>query len=215
MQEKEIDKKQEQNLLSKFCNLLEIFEITEQELLLASLLSAWTFLYWNMEVLLELLIIEIIFLQSKFTQSFWTNVEIFSILLNSYVYFSKVYSCQVLGGGMVQTAFLLSRRCSLATPAFSAFLLRCQFWPRQLFLFKTKLIICGRVAGSKSLKILAMPRRGGRGSDPANFFCVFYSLKICENTGISRKMPGKGRPQSLWWSHFQMVGGKVLHFLVK
>ena len=40
MQEKEIDKKQEQNLLSKFCNLLEIFEITEQELLLASLLSA-------------------------------------------------------------------------------------------------------------------------------------------------------------------------------
>ena len=146
MQEKEIDKKQEQNLLSKFCNLLEIFEITEQELLLASLLSAWTFLYWNMEVLLELLIIEIIFLQSKFTQSFWTNVEIFSILLNSYVYFSKVYSCQVLGGGMVQTAFLLSRRCSLATPAFSAFLLRCQFWPRQLFLFKTKLIICERVA---------------------------------------------------------------------
>merc|ERR1712212_246878 len=100
-----------------------------------------------MEVLLELLIIEIIFLQSKFTQSFWTNVEIFSILLNSYVYFSKVYSCQVLGGGMVQTAFLLSRRCSLATPAFSAFLLRCQPWPRQLFLFKTKLIICGRVAG--------------------------------------------------------------------
>ena len=157
MQEKEIDKKQEQNLLSKFCNLLEIFEITEQELLLASLLSAWTFLYWNMEVLLELLIIEIIFLQSKF----WTNVEIFSILLNSYVYFSKVYSCQVLGGGMVQTAFLLSRRCSLATPAFSAFLLRCQFWPRQLFLFKTKLIICERVAGSKSLKILAMPRREG------------------------------------------------------
>ena len=59
----------------KFSNLLEIFEITEQELLLASLLSAWTFLYWNMEVLLELLIIEIIFLQSKFTQSYWTNVE--------------------------------------------------------------------------------------------------------------------------------------------
>ena len=28
-----------------------------------------------MEVLLELLIIEIIFLQSKFTQSYWTNVE--------------------------------------------------------------------------------------------------------------------------------------------
>ena len=75
MQEKEIDKKQEQNLLSKFCNLLEIFEITEQELLLDSLLSAWTFVYWNMEVLLELLIIEIIFLQSKFTQSYWTNVE--------------------------------------------------------------------------------------------------------------------------------------------
>ena len=53
----------------KFSNLLEIFEITEQELLLDSLLSAWTFVYWNMEVLLELLIIEIIFLQSKFTQS--------------------------------------------------------------------------------------------------------------------------------------------------
>ena len=47
----------------KFSNLLEIFEITEQELLLDSLLSAWTFVYWNMEVLLELLIIEIIFLQ--------------------------------------------------------------------------------------------------------------------------------------------------------
>ena len=59
----------------KFCNLLEIFEITEQELLLDCLLSAWTFVYWNMEVLLELLIIEIIFLQSKFTQSYWTNVE--------------------------------------------------------------------------------------------------------------------------------------------
>ena len=174
MQEKEIDKKQEQNLLSKFCNLLEIFEITEQELLLASLLSAWTFLYWNMEVLLELLIIEIIFLQSKFTQSFWTNVEIFSILLNSYVYFSKVYSCQVLGGGMVQTAFLLSRRCSLATPAFSAFLLRCQFWPRQLFLFKTKLIICERVAGSKSLKILAMPRRDMKSKHPEQAVLVMF-----------------------------------------
>ena len=69
MQEKEIDQKQKRNLLSKVFNLLEIFEITEQELLLDSLLSAWTFVYWNMEVLLELLIIEIIFLQSKFTQS--------------------------------------------------------------------------------------------------------------------------------------------------
>ena len=195
----------------KFCNLLEIFEITEQELLLDSLLSAWTFVYWNMEVLLELLIIEIIFLQSKFTHSYCTNVEIFSVPLNSYVYFSKVYSGQV-PGAMVLTACLLSRRCSLAT---TAFLLRCQLWPRQLFLFKTKLIICGSVAVSKSQKILAMPRREGGGSDPANFFCGFYSLKICENTGISRKMPGKGRPQSLWWSHFQMVGGKVLHFLVK
>ena len=75
MQEKEIDQKQKRNLLSKVFNLFEIFEITEQEFLLDSLLSAWTFVYWNMEVLLELLIIEIIFLQSKFTQSYWTNVE--------------------------------------------------------------------------------------------------------------------------------------------
>ena len=89
MQEKEIDQKQKRNLLSKVFNLFEIFEINEQEFLLDSLLSAWTFVYWNMEVLLELLIIEIIFLQSKFTQSFWTNVEIFSFLLNSYVYFFK------------------------------------------------------------------------------------------------------------------------------
>ena len=65
-----------------------------------------------MEVLLELLIIEIIFLQSKFTHSYCTNVEIFSVPLNSYVYFSKVYSGQV-PGAMVLTACLLSRRCSL------------------------------------------------------------------------------------------------------
>ena len=108
--------------------------------------------------------------------------------------------------------------CSGALSPRQLFLHSCSgaLWPRQLFLFKTKLIIWGRVAVSKSLKILAMPRRGGGGgSDPAKLFCGFYRLKICENTGISRKMPGKGRPQSLWWSHFQMVGGKVLHFLVK
>ena len=40
--------KQERNLLSKVFNLFEIFEITEQEILLHSLLSAWTFVYWNM-----------------------------------------------------------------------------------------------------------------------------------------------------------------------
>ena len=40
MQEKEIDQKQKLNLLSKVFNLLEISEITEQELLLDSLLSA-------------------------------------------------------------------------------------------------------------------------------------------------------------------------------
>ena len=40
--------KQERNLLSKVFNLFEIFEITEQEDLLHSLLSAWTFVYWNM-----------------------------------------------------------------------------------------------------------------------------------------------------------------------
>ena len=55
---------------------------------------------------------------------------------------------------------------------------------------------------SKSLKILALPRRAGG--------CGFDSLKIRENTGISR-MPGKGRPQSLWWSHFEMVGGIKLY----
>ena len=130
------------------------------------------------------------------------------------MYFSKVYSGQVLAS-KVRTL----HSCSGALSPRQLCLHSCSgaLWPRQLFLFKTKLIIWGRVAVSKSLKILAMPRRGrgGRGSDPANFFCVFYSLKICENTGISREMPGIGRPQSLWWSHFQMVGGKVLHFLVK
>ena len=40
--------KQERNLLSKVFNLFEIFEITEQEFLLDPLLSAWTFVYWNM-----------------------------------------------------------------------------------------------------------------------------------------------------------------------
>ena len=107
--------------------------------------------------------------------------------------------------------------CSGALSPRQLFLHSCSgaLWPRQLFLFKTKLIICGSVAVSKSQKILAMPRREGGWFWPCHFFCGFYSLKICENTGISRKMPGKGRPQSLWWSHFQMVGGKVLHFLVK
>ena len=45
---KKSNQKQEQNLLSKVFNLFEIFEITEQEFLLDSLLSAWTFVYWNM-----------------------------------------------------------------------------------------------------------------------------------------------------------------------
>ena len=40
MQEKEIDQNRNRNLLSKVFNLLEIFEITEQELLSDSLLSA-------------------------------------------------------------------------------------------------------------------------------------------------------------------------------
>ena len=45
---KKSNQKQEQNLLSKVFNLFEIFEIAEQEFLLDSLLSAWTFVYWNM-----------------------------------------------------------------------------------------------------------------------------------------------------------------------
>ena len=45
---KKSNQKQEQNLLSKVFNLFEIFEITKQEFLLDSLLSAWTFVYWNM-----------------------------------------------------------------------------------------------------------------------------------------------------------------------
>ena len=45
--------------------------------------------------------------------------------------------------------------------------------------------------------------------DPAKIFCGFDSLKICESASILRKMPGKGRSQSLWWSHFEMVGGKA------
>ena len=40
MQEKETDQKQKRNLLSKVLNLFEIFEITEQEFLLDSQLSA-------------------------------------------------------------------------------------------------------------------------------------------------------------------------------
>ena len=40
MQEKEIEQKQKRNLLSKVLNLFEIFEITEQEFVLDSLLSA-------------------------------------------------------------------------------------------------------------------------------------------------------------------------------
>ena len=129
-----------------------------------------------MEVLLELLIIEIIFLQSKFTQSAQPLDVFFK-------------SVQWPGAGWygADSAFLLpelSRHDSsfcIPAPVLSG------QESRQLFLFKTKLII----------------------------FCVFYSLKICKNTGISRKMPGKGRPQSLWWSHFQMFGGQVLHCLVK
>ena len=45
---KKSNQKQEQNLLSRVVNLFEIFEIAEQEFLLDSLLSAWTFVYWNM-----------------------------------------------------------------------------------------------------------------------------------------------------------------------
>ena len=130
MQEKEIDQKQERNLLSKVFNLLEIFEITEQELLSDSLLSAWTFVFWNMEVLPELLIIEIIFLQSKFTQS--------AQLLD--VFFKSV---QWAGAGwyVADSAFLLpelSRHDSsfcIPAPVLSG------QESRQLFLFKTKLII--------------------------------------------------------------------------
>ena len=130
MQEKEIDQNRNRNLLSKVFNLLEIFEITEQELLLDSLLSAWTFVYWNMEVLLELLIIEIIFLQSKFTQS--------AQLLD--VFFKSV---QWAGAGwyVADSAFLLpelSRHDSsfcIPAPVLSG------QESRQLFLFKTKLII--------------------------------------------------------------------------
>ena len=113
MQEKEIDQNRNRNLLSKVFNLLEIFEITEQELLLDSLLSAWTFVYWNMEVLLELLIIEIIFLQSKFTQS--------AQLLD--VFFKSV-RCAGVGWYVADSAFLLPE-LSLATTALSAFLLQC------------------------------------------------------------------------------------------
>ena len=106
MQEKEIDQKQKRNLLSKVFNLLDIFEITEQELLLDSLLSAWTFVYWNMEVLLELLIIEIIFLQSKFSQSYWTNFE--------KIKFSFLCSAQLLGvffkSVFIQSVFLQNVR---------------------------------------------------------------------------------------------------------
>ena len=40
MQEKESDQKQKRNLLPKVFNLFEIFEITEQEFVLDSLLSA-------------------------------------------------------------------------------------------------------------------------------------------------------------------------------
>ena len=102
-----------------------------------------------MEVLLELLIIEIIFLQSKFTQS--------AQLLD--VFFKSV---QWPGAGWygADSAFLLpelSRHDSsfcIPAPVLSG------QESRQLFLFKTKLIIWGRVAVSKSLKILAMPRRG-------------------------------------------------------
>ena len=130
MQEKEIDQKQKRNLLSKVFNLLDIFEITEQELLLDYLLSAWTFVYWNMEVLLELLIIEIIFLQSKFTQS--------AQLLD--VFFKSV---QWAGAGwyVADSAFLLpelSRHDSsfcIPAPVLSG------QESRQLFLFKTKLKI--------------------------------------------------------------------------
>ena len=43
MQEKEIDQKQKRNLLSIVFNLLRIFEITEQEFLLDSRLSAWSY----------------------------------------------------------------------------------------------------------------------------------------------------------------------------
>ena len=66
-----------------------------------------------MEVLLELLIIEIIFLQSKFTQS--------AQLLD--VFFKSVQWAGV-GWYVADSAFLLPE-LSLATTALSAFLLQC------------------------------------------------------------------------------------------
>ena len=45
---KKSNQKQEQNLLSIFYNGIQEFEITEQNILLDSLLSACSFVYWNM-----------------------------------------------------------------------------------------------------------------------------------------------------------------------
>ena len=48
MCKKKINKKHEQNLLLAFYNLKQEFEIIEQNILLDSLLSADSFVYWNM-----------------------------------------------------------------------------------------------------------------------------------------------------------------------
>ena len=91
-------------------------------------LHLWWY-YWNMDVLPELLIIEIIFLQSKFTQS--------AQLLD--VFFKSVQWAGV-GWYVADSAFLLPElSCHNSSFCIPAPVLSGQE-SRQLFLFKTKLI---------------------------------------------------------------------------
>ena len=57
----------------------------------------------------------------------------------------------------------------------------------------------GKVGVKNGAKILALPRMGRGGSDPAKIFCGFDSLKIRENTGISRKGGGLTMPRFFLW----------------
>jgi hypothetical protein len=87
---------------------------------------------------------------------------------------------------MVRTAFLL--RCSLATTATTA-----------VILFKSKTYNLGKGYSTKKSENTGIAKKGGVLTLP-RFFCGFDSLKIS-------RMPGRGRPQSFWWTHFEMVEG--------
>ena len=108
------------------------------------------------------------------------------ISLSSSVFAALDYSIWLQPGGMGQTAFLLW--CSLATTATTA-----------VILFKSKTYNLGKGYSTKKSENTGIAKKGGVLTLP-RFFCGFDSLKIS-------RMPGRGRPQSFWWTHFEMVEG--------